>query len=162
MAWTLGGKVTACDKKEYGDATLLLSAMDSRLFTSFKQQETVWMSHGDQLSALPTDFRVVATTATSPFAAIECEAKRIYGIQFHPEVTHTVCGGLLLKNFVVGICEAKAEWTMTSFVDQEIERIRGVVGKEGRVIGAVSGGVDSSIAASLMHKAIGDRYFKQY
>jgi GMP synthase (glutamine-hydrolysing) len=136
--------------------------MDSRLFTSFKQQETVWMSHGDQLSALPTDFRVVATTATSPFAAIECEAKRIYGIQFHPEVTHTVCGGLLLKNFVVVICEAKAEWTMTSFVDQEIERIRGVVGKEGRVIGAVSGGVDSSIAASLMHKAIGDRYFKQH
>ncbi|KAL3895842.1 MAG: hypothetical protein SGCHY_004453 [Lobulomycetales sp.] len=165
IAWTLGGKVISCEKKEYGDATIHLTPNhSSRLFANSGSNDgslesmQVWMSHGDQLESLPEEFSVIATTETSPFAAIECEKKKIYGIQFHPEVTHTPLGKVLLNNFVVGICGAEANWSMGSFVDREIERIRAMVGPTAQVIGAVSGGVDSSIAASLMHKAIGNRF----
>jgi len=116
------------------------------------------MSHGDKLSNLPESFTTIATTPNAPFAGIAHEQKQLYGIQFHAEVTHTPRGVQLLKNFAVDICKAKTDWTMGKFVDQEIARIRALVGEKGQVIGAVSGGVDSTVAAALMKEAIGDRF----
>jgi GMP synthase (glutamine-hydrolysing) len=118
----------------------------------------VWMSHGDKLAGLPVGFHTIAKTPNSPFAGIAHETKPIYGIQFHPEVTHTPRGKQLLENFAVGICSAKQDWSMAKFVDQELARIRALVGEKGQVLGAVSGGVDSTVAAKLMHEAIGDRF----
>lgn len=115
------------------------------------------MSHGDQLSLLPPNFTAIASTSSSPYSAIENSTDQIYGIQFHPEVTHTSLGSKLLSNFVIQICKANTGWTMGSFVDKEIERIRTIVGPTAQVIGAVSGGVDSTIAACLLNTAIGDR-----
>ncbi|KAJ3090680.1 GMP synthase (glutamine-hydrolyzing), partial [Quaeritorhiza haematococci] len=160
IAWSRGGKVAPADKREYGHADIHVTATDSKLFASIPPSEDlhVWMSHGDQLSALPDGFRVVASTPTAPFAAIDNEALRAYGIQFHPEVTHTPMGQVLLKNFVVGVCEAKANWTMESFVEKEIARIKAIVGPTAQVVGAVSGGVDSTVAARLMSLAIGGRF----
>jgi GMP synthase (glutamine-hydrolysing) len=119
------------------------------------------MSHGDQVSKAAPGFHVIANTRTAPYAAVAHESKPFYGIQFHPEVTHTVCGQTLLKNFVIDICQCSDEWTMESFIDKEIARIRKIVGPTGRVVGAVSGGVDSTVAAKLMHEAIGDRHASQ-
>jgi len=118
----------------------------------------VWMSHGDKLGKLPEGFVVVAQTENAPFAGIANLEKEVYGIQFHPEVTHTKKGTELLKNFAVDICKAQQKWTMKAFIGQEIERIRTLVGDKGQVIGAVSGGVDSTVAAKLMHEAIGNRF----
>ena len=145
------------DKREYGEAHVNLLGKDE-LFADFENNFKVWMSHGDQLSKLPEGFKAVADTPTSPYTAISNPARKIYGIQFHPEVTHTPQGKVLLSNFVVGICKCKAEWTMESFIDKEIERIRAICGETGQVIGAVSGGVDSTVAAVLMTKAIGSRF----
>jgi GMP synthase (glutamine-hydrolysing) len=108
------------------------------------------MSHGDKLSKLPEKFVTIATTPNAPFAGIAHTEKEYYGIQFHPEVTHTPKGTHLIKNFAVNVCKANANWTMSSFVDKEIARIRELVGEKGQVIGAVSGGVDSTVAAKLM------------
>ena len=116
------------------------------------------MSHGDQLSAIPPDFHVIGRTPTAPFAAIAHNSKPFYGIQFHPEVTHSPRGREVIGRFVLNICGCKANWTMEEFIGKEILRIRQICGEKGRVIGAVSGGVDSSVAAKLMHEAIGDRY----
>jgi GMP synthase (glutamine-hydrolysing) len=116
------------------------------------------MSHGDQVTQVPQGFQVIASTPTAPFAAVERAEDRIYGIQFHPEVTHTPQGKELLENFVIGICHVTPNWTMESFIENEIERIKASVGPTAQVIGAVSGGVDSTIAAKLMSLAIGDRF----
>mgnify|MGYP000164998532 CR=1 FL=1 len=116
------------------------------------------MSHGDQLSKAPENFEVIAKTPTAPFAAMAHRTKPIYGIQFHPEVTHSRRGKELFESFVVNICKCKRDWTMETFIDKEIARIRQIVGEKGRVLGAISGGVDSSVAAKLMHEAIGDRF----
>lgn len=116
------------------------------------------MSHGDQVTGAAENFMVIGTTTTAPFAAVAHKEKPFYGIQLHPELSHTACGKEILQNFVLGICEAESSWNMGSFVDKEIERIRAIVGPTGRVIGAVSGGVDSTVAAKLMHDAIGDRF----
>ena len=107
------------------------------------------MSHGDKLGQLPTGFCTIATTQNSPYAGIAHESKPVFGIQFHPEVTHTPRGNEILKNFAVGICGATQNWSMHNFIDQEITRIRKLVGGKGQVIGAVSGGVDSTVAAKL-------------
>lgn len=115
------------------------------------------MSHGDKLVKLPEGFHTIATTQNSEYAGIAHETKPIYGIQFHPEVTNTPDGTKLLKNFAVDICGAKQNWTMAKFVDQEIARIRKLVGDD-HVLGAVSGGVDSTVAAKLLKEAIGDRF----
>jgi GMP synthase (glutamine-hydrolysing) len=131
---------------------------DSILFKGIAKEISVWMSHGDQVTKLPTGFKKIATTPTAPFAAVERSEDHVFGIQFHPEVTHTPEGKQLLRNFVVDICGAKSSWTMKSFIDTEIERIREQVGPTAQVIGAVSGGVDSTIAAKLMSLAIGDRF----
>lgn len=116
------------------------------------------MSHGDKLGALPANFHTIATTKNAPFAGIAHESKPLYGIQFHPEVTSTPRGTKLLENFAVGICHARQDWTMAKQVDKELARIRALVGEKGQVLGAVSGGVDSTVAAKLMHEAIGDRF----
>jgi GMP synthase (glutamine-hydrolysing) len=116
------------------------------------------MSHGDKLSHLPDDFQTIATTSNAPFAGIAHASKELWGIQFHPEVTHTPKGTKILENFAVKICKAKQEWTMEKFIDKELARIRALVGEKGQVIGAVSGGVDSTVAAKLMNEAIGDRF----
>lgn len=116
------------------------------------------MSHGDKLSSLPTGFFDIGGTKSAEHAAIASVSGEMYGIQFHPEVTHTPQGRILLKNFVCGVCKAKADWFMGSFVKEAIDRIRNEVGETGHVIGAVSGGVDSSVAAVLLNRAIGNRF----
>ena len=164
IAWHHGKQVSAGEKREYGKATLHVEQSDTasagvnELFAGLKTDLQVWMSHGDKLSRLPDEFRTIATTPTAPFAGIAHTRKPLYGIQFHPEVTHTPQGKLVLENFAVKICGARQDWTMGKFVDQELERIRALVGDKGQVIGAVSGGVDSSVAAKLMQQAIGDRF----
>jgi len=162
MAWNHGKNVLAGNKREYGHAELKVQRHGNphidRLFDGLEDRLVVWMSHGDKLSNLPPSFTTIAITDNAPFAGIAHEQKPFYGIQFHPEVTHTPRGTQVLKNFAVNICKAKQEWTMGKFVDQEIARIRALVGETGQVIGAVSGGVDSTVAAKLMKEAIGDRF----
>lgn len=165
LAWTFARQsVAAGDKKEYGKAQINIEQHKGaavhvdRLFNGLDSQLEVWMSHGDKLSHLPDGFLPLAATANAPFAAIAHEKKPYYGIQFHPEVTHTPQGTALLKNFAVDICEARQHWTMDEFVPKEIARIRALVGEKGQVIGAVSGGVDSTVAACLVSQAIGERF----
>ena len=165
LAWHCGKEnVLAGEKREYGHAGLKIQrhsgklAHVDRLFEGLKDDMEVWMSHADKLAQLPEKFITIATTANSSFAGIANEEKEYYGIQFHPEVTHTPKGKQVIKNFAVGICKVKQDWTMGAFVEQEIARIRGLVGEKGQVIGAVSGGVDSTVAAKLMQEAIGDRF----
>jgi len=164
LAWHHGKNVLAGEKREYGHAALQIQrhsgklAHVDRLFESLQDDMEVWMSHGDKLSHLPERWVTLATTQNAPFAGIAHEEKEYYGIQFHPEVTHTPRGTELIKNFAVNICKARQGWTMGAFVDKEVLRIRKLVGEKGQVIGAVSGGVDSTVAAKLMHEAIGDRF----
>ncbi|KAF2719078.1 GMP synthase [Polychaeton citri CBS 116435] len=164
LAWHHGKNVSAGEKREYGRATLAIQkhtgkeAHVDKLFEGLEQDMEVWMSHGDKLSKMPDGFVTVATSGNSPYAGIAHAEREYYGIQFHPEVTHTPRGTQMIKNFAAGICKAKQDWTMDVFVDKEIARIRGIVGENEQVIGAVSGGVDSTVAARLMHEAIGDRF----
>lgn len=164
IAWNYGKDVSAGDRKEYGHAVLSIAqhkdaaAHVDALFTGVEDEMEVWMSHGDKLGKLPDKFLSIATTTNAPFAGIAHAEKPLFGIQFHPEVTHTPKGSLLISNFAVGLCKAAQNWTMQEFVKTEIERIRKVVGPDGQVIGAVSGGVDSTVAAKLMTQAIGDRF----
>lgn len=165
IAWNLDNKnVVAGEKREYGHATVTVQKHSGkqehidRLFADLGDDLEVWMSHGDKLSQLPAGFEPIASTPNAPFAGIASMERPLFGIQFHPEVTHTKNGKQLLSNFAVTICGAKQDWTMEKFVDKEIERIRAMVGPKGQVIGAVSGGVDSTVAAKLMQQAIGDRF----
>lgn len=164
IAWHFGKNVLAGEKREYGHAALQIQRHSGkqvhvdRLFEGLQDDMEVWMSHGDKLSNLPDGFLTVATTQNAPFAGIAHDEKEYYGIQFHPEVTHTPRGKELVKNFAVNICEAQQNWTTGAFVDKKIAQIRGLVGDKAQVIGAVSGGVDSSVAAKLMQQAIGDRF----
>lgn len=164
IAWNFGQNVLAGEKREYGHAAVKIERHSGkeehidRLFEGLGDSVEVWMSHGDKLSKLPDGFRPIADTPNAPFAGIASIDKPLFGIQFHPEVTHTPKGTAILKNFAVNICHAKQDWTMEKFVDKEIERIRAMVGPKGQVIGAVSGGVDSTVAAKLMQEAIGDRF----
>jgi len=156
LAHYLGGKVEKGTKREYGKGTLSVHDAQCALFKGLPKQLQVWNSHGDKLTRLPKDFVVVGTTDNSDYAAIEHGPKRFFGIQFHPEVVHTPRGRDLLGNFVHGICGCGREWTMRNYVEQATEEIRRQVGKE-RVILGLSGGVDSSVAAALIHRAIGDQ-----
>ncbi|KAH9945092.1 GMP synthase [Epithele typhae] len=164
MAWNMGGKVAKCDHREYGFAQVQITkiggenARPDALFDGLGEELQVWMSHGDQLSVIPPEFHVIGHTKTAPFAAIAHNSKPFYGIQFHPEVTHSKRGREVISKFVVDICGSEQHWTMEEFIGKEIARIREICGPKGRVIGAVSGGVDSSVAAKLMHEAIGDRF----
>jgi len=152
IAEQFGGKVKRSAHREYGLAHLNIRSKKS-LFGNIKDT-TVWMSHGDSLSKMPQGFNKIATTSNSPFAAIADPKRQIYGVQFHPEVKHTIQGKDILKNFVFGVCSAKADWTMHNFIEDELKRIKLTVGK-GKVLCGLSGGVDSSVAAVLVHKAVG-------
>jgi GMP synthase (glutamine-hydrolysing) len=160
----LGGKVVPSDHREYGRAHVKLDTTSdggeppSELLAGFHSGEeiAVWMSHGDRVEALPPGFRRVGTTASCPFAAVEAPGRRFYGVQFHPEVAHTPRGGELLANFLFRIAGCKPSWTMASFVDEAVGAVARQVGA-GRAVCGLSGGVDSSVAAALVHRAIGDR-----
>ena len=154
MARFLKGKVERGQKREYGKGTLRVKRAQCRLFDALPRELQVWNSHGDKLTKLPDGFKSVATTDNSPFAAIENAKARFYGLQFHPEVVHTPRGKKIISNFVRKICGCGRKWTMRSYVEQAVEEIRVQVGKE-KVILGLSGGVDSSVAAALIHKAIG-------
>jgi GMP synthase (glutamine-hydrolysing) len=154
IAEQYGGKVKRSNRREFGLAHLNIRSKKS-LFGNIKDT-TVWMSHGDSLSKMPAGFEKLATTSNSPFAAIADRKRQIYGVQFHPEVNHTVQGKDILKNFVFGVCSAKADWTMKHFITEELQRIKNTVGK-GKVLCGLSGGVDSSVAAVLIHKAVGSQ-----
>ncbi|MDO4912701.1 MAG: glutamine-hydrolyzing GMP synthase [Lactobacillus sp.] len=149
----LGGKVEKADGAEYGRAEIDAN-VQSALFSKLPEQQTVWMSHGDLVTQAPAGFTCVATSTNCPIAAIENVSKQIYGIQFHAEVRNSEYGLDILKNFAFEVCHAKNNWTMTDFIDLSVENIRDEV-KDGKVILGISGGVDSSVTATLLHKAIG-------
>jgi len=158
MCEQLGGRVEAGHAREFGRADIHIQK-SSPLFAGLGDaagREPVWMSHGDKITSIPPAFNVVATSENSPFAAIADETRRFYGVQFHPEVMHTPRGAVILKNFVIGIAGIAPDWNMHAFRAHAIERIRAQVGK-GKVICGLSGGVDSSVAAVLLHEAIGDQ-----
>jgi GMP synthase (glutamine-hydrolysing) len=156
MAHYLGGKVEKGLKREYGKGTLSVQDPSCPLFEGLPENLQIWNSHGDKITKLPKGFKAVAVSDNSPFAAIEDRSKHFYGLQFHPEVVHTPRGKELINNFVHAICGCGKDWTMANYVDQAVEAIRAQVGTE-RVILGLSGGVDSSVAAALLHKAIGDQ-----
>jgi GMP synthase (glutamine-hydrolysing) len=155
MAHHLGGKVEFSGRREYG-AGILHVTNGSELFQGLGGQLDVWNSHGDEVTGLPEGFRVAAQTDGSPFAAVEDPQRKLYGLQFHPEVAHTPRGKQILENFVYHICHCSMDWTMGSFIEEACERVRRQVG-DARVVLGLSGGVDSSVVAALLHKAIGDQ-----
>jgi GMP synthase (glutamine-hydrolysing) len=154
MALDLGGEVARTGSSEFGKTEL--RADDGALFRDLPEEQTVWMSHRDAVTAPPAGARVVAGSPSTPIAAFEDHARALYGVQFHPEVVHTPHGQDLLKNFLYEVAEAPPAWTPAAVIEEQVERIRAQVGK-GRVLCALSGGVDSAVAALLVHKAIGDQ-----
>jgi GMP synthase (glutamine-hydrolysing) len=163
MARELGGDVVSAVKREYGPATITFTD-ESPLFAGLGREQPVWMSHGDSIVAPPPGFRPTAQTASTPFAAMADPVRRLYGIQFHPEVGHTPRGRDVLRNFVLGIAGARPTWTPANFIESTVNEIRSRVdaqardsGGSGLVICALSGGVDSAVAAGLVHRAVGDR-----
>ena len=155
IAYQLGGEVNKSAKREFGRAHLHITDHDD-LFRDIPEKSQVWMSHGDSLTKIPDGFDVIATTENAPICALRNLQRRIWGIQFHPEVYHSTEGKNILRNFVVGICGCATDWNAGSFIEREIAEIRARVGSDS-VICALSGGVDSTVAAVLMHKAIGDQ-----
>ena len=163
MAQGLGGEVVSFERKEFGPATVSV-ATDDRLFTGLEPEQSVWMSHGDSIKRLPDGFGSTARTDSTPYAAVADSSRRMYGIQFHPEVVHTPKGREILRNFVVGIAGARQTWTAANFIATTVEEIRNRVdahsratGGNGKVLCALSGGVDSAVAATLVHRAVGAR-----
>src|ERR1051325_2109482 len=152
----LGGRVERGEKREYGKGNLRVTDGFCPLFANLPERLQVWNSHGDKLTKLPKGFKPVAVTENSAFAAIENRSRKMFGLQFHPEVAHTPRGKEILANFVHNICGCGKKWTMRSYIDIAVDQIRAQVGRE-RVILGLSGGVDSSVAAALLHKAIGDQ-----
>lgn len=154
MAHMLGGMVSnAAEKSEYGKTGVQLDRK-SLLFSTLNETETCWMSHTDFIAQVPPDFCVTATTETCPTAAMECAEKKLYGVQFHPEVNHTPHGSAMLGRFLFDVCGCRGDWTMARYIDNQIADIRSKVG-EGKVLCALSGGVDSSVVAALVSRAIG-------
>ena len=155
MCEQLGGSVESSDDKEFGRADLEILA-DNALFEGLDKTERVWMSHGDRVNSIPQGFEIIGKSNHAPFAAIADDARKFYGVQFHPEVVHTVNGAKMLHNFTHKIAGFKGDWTMASFKGEMIAAIKDQVG-DGKVICGLSGGVDSSVAAVLIHEAIGDQ-----
>jgi GMP synthase (glutamine-hydrolysing) len=155
MAHHLGGKVAFSGRREYG-AGMLQITNGSQLFDGLESQLDVWNSHGDEVTSLPAGFRAAARTEGSNFAAVEDPDRKLYGLQFHPEVAHTPRGKEILKNFVYHICHCAMDWTMGSFIAEACARVQRQVG-DAKVVLGLSGGVDSSVTAALLHKAIGDQ-----
>jgi GMP synthase (glutamine-hydrolysing) len=150
----LGAKIVAAKRREYGRINLQIANIGD-LFANMPDSITAWASHGDQVADLGNDFVILATTDTCPFAAVRHKEKKFFGVQFHPEVSHTPKGSLILKNFLYDICGCSGDWKMSDFVSQTVQAVRRQVGNA-KVICGLSGGVDSSVVASLVHKAIGD------
>ncbi len=157
LAQLSGGKVQRADRREYGRA--MVEVKGGRLFRGFGagEETPVWMSHGDHVDTAPEGYTVTASSSNAPVSAMEHRTKPIYGVQFHPEVAHTPRGGEMLNNFLFEICGCAPDWTPGHFVEGEIARIREFTGPSKRVICGLSGGVDSSVAAVLVHRAVGDR-----
>jgi GMP synthase (glutamine-hydrolysing) len=153
MTYLQNGKVQASEHREYGRANLATIDVDDELLNGVNEHSQVWMSHGDSITVLPEGFKVVATTQNIPVAAFRIENEKTWGIQFHPEVTHSIDGVLLLRNFAVNICGCSADWTPASFVENTIKTLKEKL-KDDKVVLALSGGVDSSVAALLLHRAI--------
>ncbi len=163
MAQALGGEVVSFARKEFGPAVVAVAGADG-LFEGLELEQSVWMSHGDSIECLPDGFRSTARTDSTPYAAVGDPDRRMYGIQFHPEVVHTPNGRRILRNFVLGIAGARPDWTPANFVASTVEEIRhrvdehsAATGTDGKVLCALSGGVDSAVAATLVHRAVGDR-----
>ena len=155
MGKMLGGEVKSSDRREYGRGTLSIERKGT-LFSGLPTKLSVWNSHGDSLAKLPRGFRALAKTENSSYAAIEDSKRKFFGLQFHPEVEHSEKGNEVIKNFLTKVCGCKGDWDMGDFLKASIDQIREVVGRE-RVILGLSGGVDSSVAAALIHQAIGDQ-----
>lgn len=155
MTQHFGGKVERASKREYGKSDIHVNH-ESVLFKGLPEDQTVWMSHGDHVVTAPEGFAIDATNPSCPIAAISDDSRQLYAVQFHPEVRHSEYGNDLLKNFVFGACGCKGDWSMANFIEMEIEKIRQTVGDK-QVLCALSGGVDSSVVAVLIHKAIGDQ-----
>jgi GMP synthase (glutamine-hydrolysing) len=153
MAFTLGGEVKSAEKREYGKTEIKLDS-SCRIFEGIEETNQCWMSHTDFISQAPAGFKIVASTSECPAAAMSNEEQRLYGVQFHPEVEHTPFGKQMLNNFLFKVCGVKGDWSMASFAELKIAEIKQLVGDK-RVLCALSGGVDSSVAAVLVHKAIG-------
>ncbi len=156
IAYLLGGEVDKAVKREYGKAVLLIDKSED-LFNGVSDRSVVWMSHGDRLEKIPENFEVIAHTDNSPLAAIKEKKRKIYGIQFHPEVVHTEEGKKILRNFLFNIAKCSGDWTPKSFVSEAVMRIKDEVG-DGKVICGLSGGVDSSVTALLLNKALGKNF----
>lgn len=154
MGHLLGGQVSKSEHREYGHGTLTIQK-PGRLFAKLPKKLKVWNSHGDRLIKLPPGFTAIGTTDNSEYAVIEDAKRGFYGIQFHPEVFHSERGTDVIRNFLVGVCKATQDWTTDDFIAQSVAQIRKTVGKKSRVLLGLSGGVDSSVAAALIHKAIG-------
>jgi GMP synthase (glutamine-hydrolysing) len=154
MAYTNGGRVEPAGTREYGRAHLTSFGSDCELFSGIEVGTQVWMSHGDTITAIPDNFRIVASTDKVKIAAYEAVGEKIWGVQFHPEAYHSVDGTQLLKNFVVGICGCKQDWSAASFIDSTVAELKRQLGDDKVVLG-LSGGVDSSVAAVLLNRAIG-------
>src|SRR5574344_2577995 len=155
ISHTLGGKVEKTNSREYGRANLQTIDTQSPIFNSFEKGSQVWMSHGDTITAIPEGFHVIGSTEDVKYAAFANDDKRTWCVQFHPEVFHTTQGTQLLKNFVVNICGSKQEWSADSFVESTVKELKEQLGND-RVILGLSGGVDSSVCATLLNRAIGD------
>ncbi len=155
LTTTLGGRVGSAPNREFGHAVVTLS-QHGRLFSGLPGQARVWASHGDLVAEVPPGFEVVATSANAPVAAMQDSVRAFYGLLFHPEVVHTEHGADMLRRFAFDVCGCRGDWTMASFVDESIARIRQTVG-DGRVVCGLSGGVDSTVAAVLLHRALDDR-----
>jgi GMP synthase (glutamine-hydrolysing) len=151
----LGAEVRASSSREYGRTHLVITHPAS-LLEHIGDSQMVWMSHGDQVTDLPEDFQSLAYTENCPYAVVKHRDKDFYGVQFHPEVSHTPCGSRIIRNFLFEICGCKGDWQMSSYIEKAVEEIRQRVGKE-RVVCALSGGVDSTVVASLIHRAVGDQ-----
>ncbi len=157
MAHLTGGEVAPSEQREYGKAIARFDT-SSPLFEGVEKESQVWMSHGDKVVKLPEGFEVLASTETTEIAAMGNSEKRLYAVQFHPEVTHTREGSKILANFLLKIAKIRQDWKMGTFVDEEVEKIKEIVGDK-KVICGLSGGVDSSVAAALIHRAIGDNLY---
>ncbi len=156
MANELGGKVESAANKEYGKALIQVTDDQAPTFKGLPEEQTVWMSHGDLVTAVPEGFESTATSPNCPISAMANNAKKFYGLQFHPEVRNTEYGNDILRHFAFDVCEARSNWSMEDFIDMQVDKIREKVGDD-KVLLGLSGGVDSSVVGVLLHKAIGDQ-----
>jgi GMP synthase (glutamine-hydrolysing) len=156
MAHEMGGEVKASNNRGYGYGRLKVVDDTTRLFTGLPKEMDVWLSHGDRVTQLPSGFHMTARTDEG-VNAFENPEREIYGVQFHPEVAHTPLGGQILRNFLFDICKCRGDWSPAAVIEEQLERIRETVGERDRVVCGLSGGVDSSVAAALVHRAIGNR-----